>query len=103
MTWIDILKSDRCVKPAMAHFNKQVIPLFQQYTEYRGEKEIFDYVQQRDGEFVEYFSKLQEALNQANPEPKANNYRRIYLDKLSRIINETMFIYENCSNMEDLR
>ena len=103
MTWEDILKTDRCVKPAMAHFNKEVDPLFEKYTKYRREKEVFDYVQGRDGDFVKYFSKLRDALNEANPEPKADNYRRIYLDSLSRIVNETMFIYENCSNMEDLR
>jgi len=103
MNWETILKSDRCVKPAMDYFNKQVGPLFQKYTEFRREKEVFDYVQARDGDFVKYFSKLQEALNHANPEPKANNYRRIYLDSLSKIVNETMFIYENCTGMEDLR
>jgi len=103
MNWEKILKTDRCVKPAMAHFNKEVGPLFEKYTKYRREKEVFDYVQGRDGDFVKYFSKLRDALNEANPEPKADNYRRIYLDSLSRIVNETMFIYENCSNMEDLR
>ena len=102
--WEDILKAnDRCVKPAMAYLNKQLIPLFRQHMQYKNEGEIFEYVQQRDGEFIEYFKKLQAMLNKKNPEPKANTARRIYLDALSKIINETMHIYENCDGLEDMR
>ena len=113
MNWKTVLKlespkwsdpiADRCLKRTREYFDNQLTALYEDYTgkPYIEERQVFDEMLEDNG-FIGFLNILKRRLSTplAPSIVRAAPQRKMYIDGLKKVVNNTLELWENCNEME---